>query len=628
MSGILGFAGAGPLPATIDRLRAAARNLQHRDTRDQAIHPSSRSELLLALCSACDQSYSARALPTEWTAAMFVERCARMGRQSPGSREDQILVACDGVVDNLPELMQALKSAGCELHGTSQVEILQAAFSQWGTDCFPKIAGSFAFAVVDSRRRRLVLARDAFGTRPLYYTRDNGRGLFFASQIAALLELASLRPRVNCASLYRYLADNIMDHGAETFFAGVDQLPAGHYLEVSLETPSQSSLIGYRRMLSAPTGPTFDEAVEHLRTLVVRGVESQVGDHNQVGAALSGGFDSSFVVAAFKRARPGAALSPYTCVPLVKSGRFPRSEEAWAEEAAEGLGVSLKKVHVPAGGLPETFASLIRLQEEPFSSPVVFAQLQVFRAAAEDGVRLMLSGQGGDTMFATSPDQVLRAALAHTGGGRWASAAATLRSGVQLSDNGLQGLVSGAARVVMPSRWQAWAKRLRRSRRVDWLKEEWFELDPPALPRDRGLPMLRFEDRNATACAILNRMPLLTPDIQDFVASLPAHYLVRPDQPIKSIESAALQGLVPDAILRRKERRGFPVPIREWLVELAPWVDTNIEALKRLPFLEPDQVSQVWDSVKSGGESTLAAFLVWRWVFLAGWMEVFNVSLE
>src|SRR5262249_53203057 len=163
--------------------------------------------------------------------------------QNTGSPDDQIFVACDGVVDNLPELIQALKSAGCELHGASQVEILQAAFSQWGTDCLPKIAGSFAFSVADCRRRRLVLARDAFGPRRVYYTRDNGRGLFFASQIPALLDLASLRPRVNCASLYRYLADNIMDHGAETFFAGVDQIPAGHYLEVSLETPSQSSLI-------------------------------------------------------------------------------------------------------------------------------------------------------------------------------------------------------------------------------------------------------------------------------------------------------------------------------------------------------------------------------------------------
>jgi asparagine synthase (glutamine-hydrolysing) len=180
----------------------------------------------------------------------------------------------------------------------------------------------------------------------------------------------------------------------------------------------------------------------------------------------------------------------------------------------------------------------------------------------------------------------------------------------------------------MPKSWLSFARRLRRPPHLDWLRAEWFELDSSVLPEDLGLPMLRFEDRNAAACAILNRMPLLTPEIHNFVASMPAHYLVTPDQPIKSIESAALRGLVPDAILTRKERLGFPIPVREWLIELSPWVRMNIEELKRLPFLEPDRVSRVWDSVQSGNESVQAAFLIWRWVFLAGWMQVFNVSVD
>jgi hypothetical protein len=89
-----------------------------------------------------------------------------------------------------------------------------------------------------------------------------------------------------------------------------------------------------------------------------------------------------------------------------------------------------------------------------------------------------------------------------------------------------------------------------------------------------------------------------------------------------------MKGLVPDAILARKERFGFPVPLREWLVELAPWVDMNIAEMERLPFFEPGRVRQIWERVQSADKSITSAFLIWRWVFLAGWMRVFNVSYK
>jgi asparagine synthase (glutamine-hydrolysing) len=123
-------------------------------------------------------------------------------------------------------------------------------------------------------------------------------------------------------------------------------------------------------------------------------------------------------------------------------------------------------------------------------------------------------------------------------------------------------------------------------------------------------------------------MPLLTVELQEFVRSLPAEYLVTPNQPMKSIESAAMRGLVPDAILARKERSGFPVPVREWLDELAPWVDMNMTEIARLPFFEPRRVRQVWESVRSQNSSVPAAFLVWRWIFLAGWLRCLNVRLD
>ena len=140
--------------------------------------------------------------------------------------------------------------------------------------------------------------------------------------------------------------------------------------------------------------------------------------------------------------------------------------------------------------------------------------------------------------------------------------------------------------------------------------------------------MLRFEDRNSTACSILNRMPLLTPEIHDFITSLPPELLVTADQPIKSLECAAMRGMVPEAILGRKKRTGFPVPVAEWLVELAPWVDSLMAEVERFPFLDRNQVRPIWQGVRSNNGSVPAAFLIWRWIFLVGWLNYFAMRLD
>lgn len=640
MSGILGFAVNRLQRINTDRLRRSLLALERRGRDDRSIilfnsNDSGPSALFFDATSELSRSFFGNPHgPNDVATGMlacchFQEEDRSLARgQSLASADGRVFLACDGVVDTGPELSQELQKFGHDLRSNSPREILLAALEQWGPDFLARVRGSFALAAVDFHRRSLILARDAFGTRPLYYSRPNCAGVFFASQIVSLLELTAATPRVNRASLYRYLSHNIMDHVPETFFAGISQVPPGHYLETSLDRPTEFSLTRYRSVVPARTKLTFEEAAQCLRELVVRSSTFQIGAQETLGAAHSGGLDSSFVVAAFERARPDAQLQLYTCVPLVKNGPFSQSEEAWADLAATGFRSPVNKVRVSAEGLPREFASLVCLHEEPFSSPVVFAQLQLFRAAHENGVRMMLSGQGGDTMFAATTGQLLRAVLAHLRRGCWGSAAALLRAGAQLPQGGGLQLARAATRAVLPKRLLTLARRLRLGPRPGWLKEEWFELDSAASIGDLGLPFLRFEDRNSAACSILNRMPLLTVEIQDFVRSLPAEYLVAANQPMKSIECAALRGLVPDAILARRERSGFPVPAREWLDELAPWVEMQMAEIADLPFFEPRRVHEVWESVRSQNSSVSAAFLVWRWIFLAGWLRHLNVRLD
>jgi asparagine synthase (glutamine-hydrolysing) len=639
MSGILGFAVDRPQAIDIERLRHAVRSLEQRGRVDRGIllvkdsephslfldTPSQRQQLFLNDSHALNGSVDAMLAGCQ----LLEEDPSASGSQSLEPANGRVFLACDGIVDNGPELNRELQELGHSVRSDGPHAILLAAFQQWGPDCLARIRGSFAFAALDFQRRSLILARDAFGTRPLYYSRAESTGLYFASRIATLLELTAAAAKVNRASLYRYLAHNIMDHAPETFFEGILQVPPGHYLVAPLHRTGEFSVMSYRDTVPVQTKLTFDEAAQSLRELVVRSVTSQVGAQKSLGAAHSGGFDSSFVIAAFERIHREAQLQLYTCVPLVKDGEFSQSEEAWADLAASGFRSPINKVRVSAEGLPREFASLVCLQEEPFSSPVVFAQLQLFRAAQDRGVRMMLSGQGGDTMFASSTGLLLRAVLACLRRGRWGSATALLKAAARFPQGSFRQLTHAATRTVLPGGLQVLQRRLARPHHPDWLKAEWFKLDSAQPMSGLGLPMLRFEDRNSVACLILNRMPLLTVEIQDFVHSLPPEYIVTADQPMKSIECAALRGLVPDAILARKERSGFPVPVREWLCQLAPWVEANIAEISCLPFLEPRRVRRVWKSVRSAqNASVTAGFLIWRWIFLSGWLRYLNVRLD
>jgi len=635
MSGILGFAGNRPQAVSLERMWRALRLLDHRGVEGEGVllhNGEGFSGFPLTPASHATDDSNAR--PFEGDTARAMLCCCLTGLEfapaaAPQSGANKrAFLAFDGRLDNEPELGRELQALGEDQRNGSTTDLLLAVYERWGSDWLSHLTGTFAIAYLNLRKRRLLLARDPYGTRPLYFARQPGWGVYFASQIGALLEMAPLERRVNRASLYRYLAYNCMDHAPETFFEEIEQVPAGGCVEISLDKPTEISISNYQRGARTPTDLTRDAAAQTLRDLVVRSAAAQAGGQQAVGVALSGGFDSSFVAAAFGCTEPPERLRLFTCVPTTKSRPFSRSEERWAVLAAEGLKSPLRKICVTSEELPASFESIVRLQEEPFSSPVVYAQWQLFRAAQGDGVRLMLSGQGGDTVFQVSKEQMVQAVLVHLRHGRLGYAASLLKSVSHVPGHSALRLGIAAARMSLFKDANAIRKGLGRPRTPDWIKPSWFALDFAGMEDGPGIPMLRFEDRNSTACAILNRMPLLTPAIHGFVASLPPELLVTVDQPIKSLECEAMRGMVPDAILGRKERTGFPVPVAEWLVELAPWVDSLMAEVERFPFLDGSQVREIWQRVRSKNGSVSAAFLIWRWIFLAGWLNYFGTRLD
>ena len=146
-------------------------------------------------------------------------------------------IVFNGEIYNYRELRDELQHLGCQFRTQTDTEVLLQAYVQWGPACLRRLIGMFAFAIEDRRRRTLFLARDFFGIKPLYYTCAGGKGFAFASEIKALLEWLPLKRTVNPQRLYEYLRFDCTDHGGETMWREIRQVPAAHYLEIPLDSP-------------------------------------------------------------------------------------------------------------------------------------------------------------------------------------------------------------------------------------------------------------------------------------------------------------------------------------------------------------------------------------------------------
>jgi asparagine synthase (glutamine-hydrolysing) len=562
-------------------------------------------------------------------------RCTPDGRWS---------MVFNGEIYNYLELRTELEELGHTFTSESDSEVLLAAFVEWGVAGLYRLVGMFAFAVLDVQERRLTLVRDFFGIKPLYLATWPG-GLGFASEIKALLSLPTVSLRPSAQAVLDYLEHGAVDHGVQTMFADVRRVPPAHVATVSLDRPDNVEL---RRYWSLPAQQThelsFGEATDRVRAVFLENLALHLRSDVPVGTALSGGVDSSAIVAGL-RAIGGPALDirAFSYVaddPLI-------NEERWLDLAGSAASARITKVTPSPEDLVADLDELIHAQDEPFGSTSIYAQHRVFRLAAENGVKVMLDGQGADELLAGyRPYLSARIAGMLRGG--------DLRGARRLADRAaaLPGapssrrLLSVAAASLLPTSAVSGLKRRTTSGRSAqrWLDRDWFA-DHGALnrhPVDRAttlraalgrdletssLPgLLRYEDRNSMAFSIESRVPFLTPAMAELVLGLPEEHLLAADGTTKSVFKAAMRGIVPDPILDRRDKIGFATPEQQWLQAMKAWVDTTLGEADpaRVPGLRLDAVRQEWQRVVEG--RTPFGWQVWRWLNLIRWTEIMGVE--
>ena len=524
----------------------------------------------------------------------------------------QVAVVCNGEIYNAPELARELAGRGHTLLGTSDVEPIPHLWEEHGVDALRRLRGMFALALFDRRARRLVLARDRFGKKPLYWLRSANGGLAFASELKALRPLAEalgfpLRRRAQ--AIYDYLSLGVVPQPG-TVWEGVHCVPPASWLAFDGTRIEEGR---YWELSRTPKlRLSAREAEEAVHERVAEAVRIRLRADVPVGTFLSGGIDSGVVT--WEASRAQAGLTAFTVA-------F-KGEPAWDE--SEDAAASARHIGVRHQLLPLDVAPRALLEEvvahwdQPFADPSAIPSLAVSRLAREH-VTVILNGDGGDELFAGYRRYLAAlggSVLAHLPPAAAGSLANALARRERRSALGLLARWLRGAGTSPAERYLTWTTDLllEPTKRASWIgpacrpTEEWLAHELGAgldgldawLDADRRINLLSDllvkMDMATMAASLEGRSPLLDHEVAELAARLPVRRLFAGGR-LKGILRRAYAHALPPAVLRGK-KRGFEVPLARWLDgDLRPLAQDALgdPAARLREYLAPDLIARGLD---------------------------------
>lgn len=553
MCGILGWIGAAD-PMDKERFGEALDLLAHRGPDDRGVVEFPGALLGHRRLSIVDLS------PT--------------GHQPMVEAESGAAIVFNGEIYNHLELRAELEKLGHRFRGTSDTEVLLHALLHWGDAALGRLNGMWAFAFWDPCKRRLLLSRDRFGVKPLYY-RIGREGLAFASEPKALLKLFPEHRSVCQPALLEFLANNALYAGDQSFYAGIRVMPPAHF--GVLEGEGQLRLDRYWRYpADASDGLAADDAVAQFESMFEDAVRIRLRSDVPVGLTLSGGLDSTAILAAAAAGR----AQPMTCFTSVY-GADNSGELEWAQRASQPVGAALIAVPAPQENWLTVMRDVVWHMDGPGYSPAVYPLWCLMQRARSEGVPVLLEGQGADESLAGYPQYAALELLAYARG-----ASAEGRS--------LAGLLGrlGAMRSTFSLRWAAawmlresWPGLVRwRRRRIGFqsLLREGIDVPPErGIAGERGrdpvrdrllddhartiLPgLLHYGDAISMAHSIESRHPFMDYRLVEWMFRLPTRWKLREGE-TKWVLREYLRSHGQAAIGNRRDKKGYPTPVGAWL---------------------------------------------------------------
>jgi asparagine synthase (glutamine-hydrolysing) len=642
MSGIIGSIHFDGSAVDLELVRRMSEAVRHRGPDDHGYYGWSRTQAGRLTRQCQDLAGASVVLGHR---RLSIVDSSPAGWQPMQTADGRHVLTYNGEIYNYAELRGELESQGVTFRSKCDTEVLLEALRCWGTNFLPRLVGMFAFAWLDLERERLVLARDFFGIKPLYYARI-GDALHFASEMKALLLLPQLRREADPEAVYRYLRHAVIDSSEQTLISGVKRVLPSHCIEVPLSAAASTTT---RRYWTADITPvrelSFDAAAKRLRELFRESVSQHSRTDVPVGCALSGGIDSSAVVSTM-RDLSGPGLQIHTFSYIAEQEAL--SEERWIDVVAWNTRAIVHKVRVTAHEFFDDLDRYLYINDEPTGAFHGYVQYRVFQSEKENGVKVSLDGQGADEQLCGYSLFQHARLLALLRAGRVGPAwrmfqgifpAAGAQSYVRFGRQALKAFGAESCLQTL-SRWHTDRSRAAPDLlNLDWFLEHNVDVKPPKengrsdtvhelLARtfwENSLPrLLRCADRNSMAHSIECRVPFLTPDLVQFCFSLPDEYLVDADGVRKAVFRTAMSPTVPDCILRRSDKISFVTA--DWLSEcpdrVASLLDRDELARVKAVFA-PTVLGMAADPHRSSARHNGTW---WRALCLIRWSRLFDVA--
>jgi asparagine synthase (glutamine-hydrolysing) len=587
---------------------------------------------------------------------LSIQDLSDKGHQPFHSEDGNYSIIFNGEIYNQWELRGQLEAKGYNFISTSDTETVLQGFVEYGVKIIPMLNGIFAFCIYDKAAKKIILARDRFGIKPLYYF-QSGCSFGFASELKILLELVPETLEVNESALADYIRF-LWSPGEATPVKQINKLLQGRYMEIPLHSLAQAKTVQYYKsgFSSNYSQESETKLVEKLDFYLIQAVKRQLLSDVPIAFFLSGGLDSSLLVAVAQRLSPEKKLRCFT-IETTKEHALNTDDLYYARKVATHLGVDLEIVKADVKILKD-FDKMIYHLDEPLADPAALNVLNISRRAREMGYKVLIGGTAGDDVFSGYRrhqalryekilhiiPQILRDLLVKLSGVlptadprlrrlrkvietlrypdtermfsyfEWLNLAATLKL--------FQEKAKGSINQARPF---AYFRQL-----LDEIPNEknklnqLLHLEMNTFLVDHNL---NYTDKMGMAVGVEIRVPFLDNDLVNFSYSIPPHLKMKGGITKYILKKVAEKYLPREVIYR--DKTGFGAPVRNWIVDdLKDMISYRLspENLRRRGLFDPDEVA---DLIKQNKERKIdASYSVWALLAIESWLEQFLDPLE
>ena len=545
-------------------------------------------------------------------------------------------IMLNGEIYNFIELRDELIKAGYHFKSSGDTEVVLAAYENWGLDCFSRFEGMWAIIIFDPERNKLILSRDHFGIKPLYY-HFSATSFKFASEIKSLMQFKDFEQVANKKSVFHYIRSGRPGLDNQSIFKDVLQVPPGHsvclnlnslHSEIAKKSPKMHQ-VALQTFDAKPTNEAL--IIENLQSLLNDSLSKHIRSDVPLAFNLSGGIDSSGLVAmASKLTGKPENINAFS---YIANENF-LSEEKWVDIVANHIGISVNKLQPNSNDLVNDIEKMMVMQDEPIGSLSPYAQFKVFEQINLSGFKVSIDGQGADEIFGGYLHYLLQAMLDHIRAGQLDHAHTLLKFGGDLFPGGRQKLIQQTKNFVSNLHRNPKKRTVDKLLPVHFTNDYFSELDDEVdifqtkefslrgaldqqLNRTSIPELLRLADRNSMGFSVESRVPYLDVNIVKFAKALPNLMLISAKGETKTALRSCLSHLLPSQIIKRRDKIGFTVPEKQWLFTIDEWVNDQLLSGNGTNIIKSPLVAERWQAIKEGKVAYNQS--LWRAINLIYW---------